>query len=36
MEIGELFLKAIIESIYGMDRFEKKKEMKKIRPVKNT
>ena len=35
MEIEELFLKAIIVSMDDMDRFEKK-EMKKIRPVKNT
>ena len=35
-EIEELFFKPIIVSIYNMDRFEKKKEMKKIRSIKNT
>ena len=34
-EIQELFPKLIIASIDDMDKFEKK-EMKKIRPVKNT
>ena len=34
-DIEELFLKPIIVSIDDMNRFEKK-EMKKIRPVKNT
>ena len=34
-EIEELFFKLIIVSVDDMDRFEKK-EMKKIRPIKNT
>ena len=34
-EIEELFFKPIIVSIDDMDRFEKK-EMKKVRPIKNT
>ena len=34
-EIEELFLKPIIVSIDDMDKFEEK-EMKKIRPIKNT
>ena len=34
-EIEELFFKFIIVSVDDMDRFEKK-EMKKIRPIKNT
>ena len=34
-EIEELFFKLIIVSVDDMDRF-KKKEMKKIRPIKNT
>ena len=34
-EIEELFIKSIVLSIDDMDRFEKK-EMKKIRPIKNT
>ena len=35
-EIGKLFFKPIIVSKDDMDRFEKKKEMKKIKPIKNT
>ena len=35
-EIKELFFKPIIVSIDDMDRFEKKKEIKKIKPIKNT
>ena len=34
-EIKKLFFKPIIVSIDDMDRFERK-EMKKIRPIKNT
>ena len=34
-EIDELYFKPIIVSIDDMDRFEEK-EMKKIRPIKNT
>ena len=34
-QIEELFIKPIIVSMEGMDRFEEE-EMKKIRPVKNT
>ena len=35
-EIEELFFKLIIVSIDDMDKFEQKKEMKKIRTIKNT
>ena len=34
-ELDELLFKPIIVSIDDMDRFGKKKEMKKIRPIKN-
>ena len=35
-EIEELLIKPIIVSIVAVDRFEKKKKMKNIRPNKNT
>ena len=35
-EIEELFFKLIIVPIDDMDKFEQKKEMKKIRTIKNT